>query len=195
MHLQANNFKSCYIENLGKGKFAIYPLPAIAQMSPAFGMIADDFNNDGNLDVTICGNDFGNEVSNGRYDGMNGLVLFGDGKGSFNPQTILQSGIFLPGNAKALVKLRGDDNNYLIAASQNRGPLELFEKKKSGQNILLKANDKIIFIHLKNGKTRKEEVYHGNSFLSQSSLFISVNNTVKSIEIINNKNERRTINF
>ncbi|MGH2565618.1 MAG: hypothetical protein ACRDE5_13970, partial [Ginsengibacter sp.] len=98
--------------------------------------------------------------------------------------------------AKALVKLRGADNQYLIAASQNRGPLELFEQKKTSQkNISLKADDKIIFIHLKNGKTRKEEVYHGDSFLSQSSLFIPVNDTMKSIDIINNKNEKRTINF
>ncbi|MEP6467384.1 MAG: VCBS repeat-containing protein, partial [Parafilimonas sp.] len=195
LHLQANNFNSCYIENLGNGKFAIHPLPAIAQVAPAFGMILDDFNNDGNLDVMICGNDFGNEVSNGRYDGMNGLVLLGDGQGNFNPQTILQSGIYIPGNAKALVKLKGADNHYLIAASQNRGPLELFEKKSFQKNISLKVNDKLIFIHLKNGKTRKEEVYHGDSFLSQSSSFISVTDTMKSIDIINDKNEKRTINF
>ncbi len=196
LHLQVNNFKNCYIENMGNGKFTMHPLPAIAQVAPVFGMVADDFNNDGNPDVMLCGNDFGNEVSNGRYDGLNGLVLLGDGKGNFNAQTILKSGIFLPGNAKALVKLRGIDNHYLIAASQNRGPLELFEQKKSPKkNIALKANDKIIFIHLKNGKTRRDEIYHGNSFLSQSSLFISVNDTMQSIDIINNKNEKRTINF
>ncbi|MEO8111450.1 MAG: hypothetical protein ABI594_15505 [Ginsengibacter sp.] len=107
----------------------------------------------------------------------------------------MQSGIFLPGNAKALVKLRGADDHYLIAASQNRGPLELFKKKESQKNISLNPDDKIIFIHLKNGKVRREEVYHGDSFLSQSSSFISVNDTMKSIDIINDKNETRTINF
>ncbi|MEO8111449.1 MAG: VCBS repeat-containing protein [Ginsengibacter sp.] len=76
LHLQANNFKSCYIENLGKGKFIMHALPAIVQVAPVFGMIADDFNKDGNPDVIFCGNDFGNEAANGRYDGMNGLVLF-----------------------------------------------------------------------------------------------------------------------
>ncbi|MEO7120796.1 MAG: VCBS repeat-containing protein, partial [Ginsengibacter sp.] len=102
LHLQATNFKSCYIENLGNGKFKMHPLPAMAQMAPVFGMIVDDFNNDGNLDVLLCGNDFGNEVRDGRYDAMNGLLLLGDGKGNFVPQTILKSGIYIPGNAKAL---------------------------------------------------------------------------------------------
>ena len=40
----------------------------------------------------LAGNDFGTEVTNGRYDAMNGLVLSGDGKGNFIAQTILQSG-------------------------------------------------------------------------------------------------------
>ena len=196
LHLQATNFKTCYIENLGNGKFKMHPLPAMAQMAPVYGMIVDDFNNDGNLDVLLCGNDFGNEVRDGRYDAMNGLLLLGDGKGNFVPQTILQSGIYIPGNAKALVKLRGADNHYLIAASQNRGPLELFEQKKSPlQNIPLRTNDKVIFIHLKNGKTRKEEVYHGDSFLSQSAQFIPITEQIKSVDIINNKNEKRTTNF
>ena len=94
-----------------------------------------------------------------------------------------------------MVKLRGANNHYLIAASQNRGPLELYRLNKNDKNITLNKNDKTIFIHLKNGFTRKEEVYHGNSFLSQSSLFIPVNDVIQSIDIINNKNEKRTLKF
>jgi hypothetical protein len=120
----------------------------------------------------------------------------GDGKGNFKAQSILQSGIYIPGNARALIKLRGANNNYLIAASQNMGLLQLFQLNKLFKKIvLLNANDKTIFIHLKNGQTRKEEVYHGNSFLSQSSLFIPVNDAMQSIDIINNKNEKRTLQF
>jgi len=196
LHLQVNYLQTAYIENLGNGKFKMHPLAALAQMAPVFGMVTCDINDDGNLDVILCGNDFGNEVMNGRYDAMNGLVLLGDGKGNFKPQSIMQSGIYIPGNARALVKLRGSKNHLLIAASQNRGPLHLFQLNKPYKDFVpLKSNDKTIYIHLKNGKTRKEEVYHGNSFLSQSSLFIPVNDVVKSIDIINNKNEKRTINF
>jgi hypothetical protein len=195
LHLQVNNLKTCFIKNLGNGKFEMHPLPAQAQFAPVFGMIATDVNNDGNLDAVLAGNDYGNEVANGRYDAMNGLVVLGDGKGNFIPQSILQSGFFISGNAKALVQLRGADDKCYIAASQNRGPLKLFKQNSSQKNIPLSANDKTVLLHLKNGSTRKEEVYHGNSFLSQSSLFLPVNDQIKSIDIINNKGEKRTMNF
>jgi hypothetical protein len=157
-------------------------------------MVTDDFNNDGNLDVAICGNDFGTEVTNGRYDAMNGLVLLGDGKGNFTPQTILQSGLFIPGDAKALVKLKSIENNYLLAVSQNRGPLKIFNHTTANQKLIpLAANDKTILITLANGQTRKEEIYNGTSFLSQSSAFICTNPSMKKIEIINNKGEKRAI--
>jgi len=127
----------------------LQPLPAMAQMSPLNGMVTGDFNNDGNLDVAICGNDYGNEVSNGRYDAMDGLILLGNGKGNFTAQTILQSGFFVPGDAKALVKLRSTDSTYLLAASQNKGPLKLFQHKKPTQKIIaLAPTDKTIFITL-----------------------------------------------
>lgn len=96
-------------------------------------MLADDYNGDGNLDVLINGNDFGTEVSVGRFDALNGLLLKGDGKGGFKPVPIIESGIYIPGNGKALVTLRGNKENYLVAASQNKGALKLFElKEKKG---------------------------------------------------------------
>ena len=194
MELQVNNFRSCLIKNIGNGKFELSPLPVLAQLAPLYGMVTDDFNSDGNLDVAICGNDFGTEVTNGRYDAMNGLLLLGDGKGNFKSQTILESGLFIPGDAKALIKLKGANGNYLLAASQNRGPLKIFDTKTPGKKIIpLKPNDKTITITLSNGKTRKEEVYYGSSFLSQSSLFINMNPSVKKIEIANSKGEKRIV--
>jgi len=196
LHLQVNYLQTSYIENLGNGMFKLHALPPLAQMAPVFAMITDDVNDDGNLDIMLCGNDFGNEVMNGRYDAMNGLVLLGDGKGNFTAESILQSGLYIPGNAKALVKLRGSDSSYLIAASQNRAQLQLFQLNKTYKNFVdLKANDRAIFIHLRDGKTREDEVYHGNSYLSQSSSFIPVNDMITSIDIVNSKNEKRTINF
>ena len=69
-------------------------------------METGDFDGDGNLDVVINGNDYGSDASIGRYDALNGLMLKGDGKDGFKPLSILQSGIYIPGNGKALVKLR-----------------------------------------------------------------------------------------
>ena len=53
-------------------------------------------------------------------------------EGDFNPLSILQSGIYIPGNGKALVKLKST-GNYLVAASQNRDNLKLF-KRNSGHS-------------------------------------------------------------
>jgi hypothetical protein len=191
--LKANYFKSAFIKNMGQGKFEMRALPDIAQIAPLYGMVTDDFNHDGNLDVAIVGNDHGTEVSVGRYDALNGLVMLGDGKGNFSPQSILQSGLFVPGDAKALVKLMGANNSYLLAASQNKGPLKLFKNKLPQNNIKFNADDKAVIIHLKNGAVRKEELYYNTSFLSQSSRFLSLNNTIASIEITNTKGEKRTI--
>jgi hypothetical protein len=192
----ANNFKSCYLKNNGNGKFQLIPLPDQAQVSALNGMVVDDFNADGNLDVAICGNDYSNEVFNGRYDAMNGLILLGNGNGNFAPQTILQSGFFVPGDAKALIRLRGANGNCLLAASQNRGALKLFGSKNSLQRLVpLQQTDTEVLITLVNGKKRKEELYFGNSFLSQSSHFVTINDKVTSVQVKDNKGQVRTLNY
>jgi hypothetical protein len=189
----ANNFSSCYLENLGNGKFSMHPLPWAAQLAPVYGMVVDDFNHDGNLDLALNGNDFGTEVTTGRYDALNGLVLLGDGKGNFSPQTILQSGLFIPGDGKSLIKLRGPGNAYLLAASQNSGPLKIFKNNMVHQVVPLKDDDRIMLITLKNGRIRKEEIGYGSSFLSQSSRLAVIDESIQKIEIINARGQTRVI--
>jgi hypothetical protein len=195
IRLKANTLSSCYLRNDGNGKFTMIPLPLQAQVSVLDGMIADDFDGDGNLDVLINGNDFGTDVVIGRYDAMNGLLLKGDGKGNFQPLTILQSGIYIPGDGKALVKLAGASGKYLTAASQNRGDLKLFALRKNVKIIKVNPDDVSAIIHYKNGSIEKKEFYYGNGFLSQSSRFLPVNNLVSSVEIINSKGVHRPVSF
>lgn len=141
LRLKATQLQSCYLRNEGNGKFTMIPLPKEAQTSVLNGMIADDFDGDGNLDLLLSGNDYGTVVSIGRYDAFNGLLLKGDGQGYFSPLSILQSGIFIPGNAKALVKLRSAAGNYLVASSENKGPLKLFALKNKVKILALNADD------------------------------------------------------
>ena len=117
--------------NEGNGKFSLIPLPVEAQISVLNGMVADDFDGDGNLDIAINGNDWGTEVLTGRYDALNGLILTGDGKGNFSALSIAESGIYIPGNGRGLISLKGSSGKLLLAASQNRGSLKLFELKKN----------------------------------------------------------------
>ena len=195
LKLTATNFNSSFIRNDGNGKFSIMPLPFKAQLSALNGMVVDDFDGDGNLDVVINTNDYGTDVSVGRYDALNGLMLKGDGKGNFVPQSILKSGIFIPGNGKALIKLMSKNDKYLLAATQNRGPLSIFELKKEGKHIPLQPADITVDISFKDGKKQRQEFYYGSSFLSQSARFLRVGNTMKSVVITDSKGKTRTLSF
>ncbi|MEP6513668.1 MAG: VCBS repeat-containing protein, partial [Parafilimonas sp.] len=190
--LSANNFKTSYIRNDGNDQFTIIALPAQAQISGIFGMVAEDVDGDGNLDVIMNGNDYGTEVSVGRYDALNGLVLKGDGKGNFEPLTILQSGIFIPGNGKALVKFFNKSGECFLAASQNRGPLKVFLMKQQQHLVPVQFNETYALLKLKNGKTRKQELHYGEGFLSQSGRFINTNAQVVSVDIFDSKGNKRT---
>jgi hypothetical protein len=195
IRLKANILQSCFLRNDGDGKFTIIPLPKAAQISTVNGMVADDFDGDGNLDVLINGNDFGTEVSIGRYDALNGLLLKGDGSGRFSALSIQQSGIYIAGNGKALVELRGSSGNYLVAASQNRDALKLFELKRKVKVVRIKPSEVSAIIKFKNGKTEKREFYYGSSFLSQSARSVTINENVASLIILDNKGEQRIIQF
>jgi hypothetical protein len=193
--LRANYFKSSFLRNDGNNKFTLIPLPVQAQISSLNGMITDDVDGDGNLDVVINGNDWGTEVSTGRYDALNGLVLMGDGKGNFISQSIRESGIYIPGNGKALVKLKGTDNRYLIAAGQNRGPLKIFELRRKVDFLNLSAGDISAELTYNNGTTRRLEFHHGSSFLSQSSRFINIDESMQSVIIYDYKGQSRKTEF
>jgi hypothetical protein len=182
----ANEFRSMMIKNNGNGKFTMVPLPKEVQYSVINGMVVDDFDEDGNLDVALSGNDYGGQPGNGRYDAFNGLVLMGDGKGNFSPRTILQSGLYIPGNGKALTEIMGNNGRTLIAASQNRGALKMFALRNAQPLLPVNPGTTEVMITLKNGKKRKQEIYYGSSFLSQSGRYLKKIPVVVGFEVKNN---------
>ncbi|OOQ57053.1 VCBS repeat-containing protein [Mucilaginibacter pedocola] len=193
IRLKANMLKTCYLRNDGNGKFTMIPMPVEAQVSAINGMETGDFDGDGNLDVIMTGNDYGTEAAIGRYDALNGLLLKGDGKGGFKPQSILQSGIYIPGNGKALVKLRDTKGQLLLAASQNRDALKVFRLKEQNSSIALQPGDAYALIKYKNGSTQKQEFYYGLSFLSQSARFITRTADMQSITVVGLNGKQRVI--
>ncbi|MFB9842819.1 VCBS repeat-containing protein [Mucilaginibacter ginsenosidivorans] len=193
LRLKANIQESVYLRNDGNGKFTMIPLPLEAQTSELCGMVVDDFDGDGNLDVVMNGNDYGTELTTGRYDALNGLMLKGDGKGAFKPLTIMQSGIYIPANGKALVKVMGAKGDYLLAASQNRGPMKIFELKRAVHIVKLQPMDMFAIIKYKNGKTARQEFYYGDSFLSQSGRYLSIDSSMASVTVTDNDGHSRNI--
>ncbi len=195
LRLKATELRSCYFRNDGDGKFTIIPLPPEAQVSVLNGMVADDFDGDGNLDLLITGNDFGTDVSIGRYDALNGLLLKGNGKGGFTPISISKSGIYIPGNGKALVKLKGVANNYLLAASERLGPLRVFQLNAKTSILNISDKDQSAIITYKDGSQTKQEFYFGSSFLSQSTRFILINDKIAQVSIKDGSGKTRLVKF
>ncbi|WP_253187523.1 VCBS repeat-containing protein [Mucilaginibacter polytrichastri] len=195
VRLKANTLQSCYLRNDGGGKFTAVLLPVQAQMSELCGITVDDFDGDGNLDVVMNGNDFSTEVTTGRYDAFNGLMLKGDGKGGFSPLSIMQSGIYIPGDGKALVKLRGANGSYMLAASQHLGALKLFELKRRVKTLKLDALDMFALVKYKNGKASRFEFYNGSSFLSQSGRFFNIESNMASVRVTNSTGKTRDISL
>ncbi len=194
IHVSANFMRSAVFKNLGNGKFTAIPLPYQAQWSPIYGVLADDFNDDGKVDILVNTNDYGTEVNTGQYDALNGMVLLGKGDGSFEPQTIQQSGIYVPLSGRSIAKFIYK-NNYAVAIAQNQGPLKIYQLNDQNKFILLEPSENIAEFFMKDGSVRREEINYGNSFLSQSSRFIKVDSTVVRLRITGKNKQVREINY
>ncbi|HEX5169709.1 MAG TPA: VCBS repeat-containing protein, partial [Cyclobacteriaceae bacterium] len=196
IQLEANFMSSAYIENLGGGKFEITSLPMLTQVAPINGMVTDDINDDGNLDLLIIGNDYGNEVFVGRMDALTGLVLLGNGRGDFSVMQTSESGFKVSGDAKGLVKIIDANHRELYVASQNRDSLKVFEKnnqKMKSQFFTPEALDVRAEIIFETGKKEKIEFYFGSGFLSQSSRRTRIPTGVKELIIYDSKGGSRKV--
>jgi enediyne biosynthesis protein E4 len=176
-------FQSSYIENLGNGKFSLKALPIQAQFSPIFGMVAEDYNEDGNLDVLMVGNSYATEVSTGRYDASIGLYLRGDGKGNFTFVNVQQSGFMVDKDAKGFAKLILEDGHELLLAAANNDSLKVHKANKISKYLRADKKDSYALIKFKNGKTYKHEFYYGSTYLSQSSRSMKLSDQIDSIEV------------
>ncbi|HET6544311.1 MAG TPA: VCBS repeat-containing protein, partial [Chryseolinea sp.] len=193
--LDANWMASSYIENLGNNKFAIRALPVFSQSAPINGMVISDVNDDENLDVLMVGNDYGNEVFAGRYDAFTGLILLGDGKGSFQVMQSAASGFYVPGDAKSLVNLYRANGDELFIASQNKDSVEVFVKESSNNFRVLEVKplESSAEIFYQDGRKQKIEFYYGSGYLSQSGRKILLPRSFKEIVIYDYAGKSRKI--
>ena len=193
--LQTTDMASCYIENLGNGKFRMHPLPAEAQIAPVYGMDATDIDGDGNLDLLMVGNDYGIEPYSGRHDAFMGLFLKGDGKGGFTPWSLPASGFYVKGDAKGLARLHTARNEDIWIATQNQDSLVTLSLSRGPfadlKWISLQPGDFSAGITYADGKTRYMEFYYGSTYLSQSSRKIPIDGRVKKIVITDFRGNKR----
>ncbi|MBD0374823.1 MAG: VCBS repeat-containing protein, partial [Flavisolibacter sp.] len=196
--LQANHLATSYIENKGNGQFALKPLPLEAQVAPVYGMLSEDVDGDGNLDLLLAGNDYGMEPGGGRHDAFTGLCLKGNGKGNFTPMTISESGFFVKGDAKGLATVHTAKDEELLLATQNQDSLLVFSKKAGPANsaqkwITLNPDDFCADILYKDNKRRRIEFYYGSTFLSQSSRKIPMDKDAIKVVITDFRGNKREV--
>ncbi len=116
-HKKTWTFASSYIENQGGKNFKMKELPSQVQISSVNGIVTDDFNSDGHLDIFVAGNLYGSEVETPRNDGGYGKLLKGDGKGNFTAVPFAESGIFLKYDTKDLAKVETSKGTVILVAN------------------------------------------------------------------------------
>jgi hypothetical protein len=194
--LEANYPYTAYIENRGDGTFAMKPLPTMSQVAPVNGLLADDLNADGNLDIMMVGNDYGNEVFSGRYDAFTGLILMGDGKGNFEIISSTESGFLVNGDAKSLVKLKRLTDN-LFLATQNLDSLRVFQPVTPQEKTKFEPMSSDCWAQLthQNGKKEKVEFYYGSGYLSQSTRSLTIPPSVKEMVVHDFSGRKRVVDY
>jgi hypothetical protein len=188
-------FASVYLENLGGGKFARRALPVLAQVAPVYGMLATDANGDGNLDVMLVGNSYGPETQAGWDDASIGGVLLGDGKGRFGFLNGSESGFFVPGNAKAVADLLVDDRRSMVLVTQNGDSLRTFAPlhRADGRAVRVQPLDAYALLTGADGRTRREELYYGSTYLSQSSRYLWITKDVVKAVVVDSRGASRSL--
>ncbi len=126
LNLSCYQMETCWWENKA-GKFIRHSLPIQAQISPVQGIVCEDFNGDGHIDLLMAGNKYGFEVETNACDAGNGVLFLGDGQGNFSWLNNLQSGFWAMREARDLTTLRGTNGKRIIVVANNHSGLQIFE--------------------------------------------------------------------
>ncbi len=176
--LSAGYFQSTVFMNRAD-RFEAIPLPAKAQWSPAFGLAVADFDGNGSEDLFLAQNFFGVRNDIARYDGGRGLLLQGNGDGTFVAIPSFESGIAIYGEQRgAAVADLDHDGRVDLAVGQNGDLVKLYKNSaaRPGLRVTLvgaEGNPTAVgaSLWLSNDKIRgpQREVRAGGGYLSQDS--------------------------
>src|SRR6266496_2251167 len=117
--LDAYTMQSSVFINNRNGTFTMKALPAAAQLSPMYGIAAEDFDKDGNIDILMGGNFYQSKPEVGIYDASYGVLLKGDGKGNFTTLSPQQSGINIRGAVRDMAVIKSGRKKLVLIAKNN----------------------------------------------------------------------------
>jgi hypothetical protein len=187
---------SSFIENSGNGAFSISALPVSAQFAPVNGMLAEDVNLDGNVDLILVGNQYDGDVVNGRYDASIGTVLINSGNNTFTALKQNEHSFVVRGDARGISRLELSDNRSLLLITQNNDKLVSYviDQHNDFKRLRLDHAEISVLATLSNGGKRKIEFPAGGSYLSQGARSIVITPDITTIEAFDSRgNKTRTI--
>jgi enediyne biosynthesis protein E4 len=176
----ATELRSGVFLSRADGTYRFEPLPRLAQISPIQGLVAGDFDGDGHADIYAVQNSYAPIPSVGRFDGGLSQLLRGDGHGHFTAAPLAESGLMVPGDAKALAVLDLDQdgwpdfvvsrNNGMTLAFRNQGDagrnsLRVVLQGAPGNPTAVGARVTVLFA---DGSEQSSEVCAGGGYYSQS---------------------------
>jgi hypothetical protein len=162
------------------GNYRFEPLPRIAQIGPFQGVVAGDFDGDGRADIYAVQNLFEGSPLVGHYDGGLSQFLRGDGHGGFMAVAPGESGLVVPGDAKALalIDLEGDGWPDFLVTRGSGSALAWRNAGRPGRHSLSvrlhgpagnpDAVGARITLELSDGAKQTAEVTAGGGYYSQS---------------------------
>ncbi len=198
---EANTLESGVLVNRserGTTEFTFIPLPRRAQISPGFGVVATEVNGDAHADIYLAQNFYTPQRETGRMDGGLSVLLTGNGDGTFDVVAPDESGLLLPGDAKALAAIDWNDDARpdFIASRNNDFPKAFVSAPSSsnslrvclvanGQNGNIDAVGAMVAVYDSKGTCQSAEVIAGGSYLSQSApcLFFGVPDPIDHIDV------------
>lgn len=116
---EVNFMKSVIAVNEGNGNFSIKELPDRVQLSCICGIVCEDLNDDGYLDLIMAGNDFEFKPQYSRQDASSGNVLLGNETLQYEWLPYRKSGFSIREEVKHLGVLTSKDGRKLIVAAIN----------------------------------------------------------------------------
>ncbi|HEU5079998.1 MAG TPA: FG-GAP-like repeat-containing protein [Opitutaceae bacterium] len=163
------------------GRFVFHALPLRAQLSPLQGVVASDFDGDGNPDLIAVQNSRAPVYSASPSLGGIGVMLRGNGTGEFAAEPSERSGVQVKGDAKALALLDINEDSWPdFVVSRNDGTTLAFEAQPrpdaSMFSVRLRQDGKNracigsrVTVVLSDGSMQIAETTAGSGYYSQSS--------------------------
>lgn len=185
--LHCENQSSVLLENLGEGQFSMKALPFMAQIAPVKGILAEDLNQDGLLDLILVGNDYNTEVVSGQYDASIGTVLINEGNLNFRSLDPQIAGIKTSGDTRSLVKMAFGKNELLVLVGKNNGETEnyVFSNNDHKKLVFFQPDETNATLEYEDGSQRKVEYNLGGGYLSQQSRSIRLSPKIMKITFYN----------